>query len=524
MAISASSASFEFQLHPIGPEVLAGLIVHPIDAAPQLLRDFRKISAEADDQLTVWVVLRKAPPLPFLPEQWHGREILAFAACYAGDIADGEKAMARLRALGEPIADVIGPQPFTGMAGGLRSGADTRGAQLLEEPRFHRPVRRGHRRSCSARLRPCPTRNAKSSLAISAARWRGSPTDATAFPQRAAHFTMNVHTRWQDPAMDAACVGWARDLFYRIAPFAVGSVYVNFMPEDEPERLGAAYGGNMARLRAIKSAYDPDNLFRVNHNIQPAPVTSTGQVTRRAGRARRPAGAPRGPLLGGDGRGMWSGMEIALAGTPLVARASGALWWPAERLLCVADLHLGKSERLARRGGALLPPYETRRDARPARGGDRGARSRDRRLPRRQLRRLRRRRGARGRRRGAAHRADGRARLGLDRRQPRSGAAAARRAHLAELRRAPLDLPPRARRPDAAPGEVSGHYHPKLRLPLRGASLSRPCFLFDAHRLILPAFGAYTGGLRADHPGAPGAASGPVRAILTGEPCLLVPG
>lgn len=80
---------FTFQAHPIGPEVMSGLIIHPIDAAPTLLREFRKICAQAEDELTVWAVMRKAPPLPFLPTEWHGREVLIFAACYAGAMADG---------------------------------------------------------------------------------------------------------------------------------------------------------------------------------------------------------------------------------------------------------------------------------------------------------------------------------------------------------------------------------------------------------------------------------------------------
>jgi FAD/FMN-containing dehydrogenase len=79
---------------------------------------------------------------------------------------------------------------------------------------------------------------------------------------------MNVHTRWADPAQDKACITWARDLFNRTAPFAAGSVYVNFMPSDDEGRMPEAYGSNFDRLRKIKAKYDPQNLFRLNHNIQ----------------------------------------------------------------------------------------------------------------------------------------------------------------------------------------------------------------------------------------------------------------
>ena len=93
---------------------------------------------------------------------------------------------------------------------------------------------------------------------------------ATACPQRRSHFLMNVHTRWRDAADDAACIGWAHDLFDSMTAHAAGSVYVDFMPEDDKERVGAAYGGNLERLTAVMAAYDPANLLRLNHNIRPA--------------------------------------------------------------------------------------------------------------------------------------------------------------------------------------------------------------------------------------------------------------
>ncbi|MCA0922814.1 FAD-binding oxidoreductase [Pseudooceanicola nanhaiensis] len=261
-------SSFEFRAHPVGPEVLSGLVIHPFEAAADLLPKFQELCDRAPDDLTIWSVLRKAPPLPFLPEDWHGREVLIFAACYAGDMAEGEAAMRELRALGTPIVDVIGPHPFTGwqaafdplLAPGarnywksrdfLRLGAGTIGAILdavgdLPDPQSE--VFIAHVGGAMARV----------------------AADATAYPQRAGHFVMNVHTRWDDPVKDTACIDWARQLFRDTAADAAPSVYVNFMPEDEPDRLGEAYGGNMQRLQEIKARYDPGNLLRVNHNIRP---------------------------------------------------------------------------------------------------------------------------------------------------------------------------------------------------------------------------------------------------------------
>src|SRR5258705_7061230 len=106
--------AFEYKLPPVGPEGIAGLIVHPFDQAKELLEAYRKFVATAPDEVTAWVVLRQAPPLPFLPPEWHGREIVGFAVCAIGDKAAAEKAGAPVRAIGKPIADVIGPSPFAG--------------------------------------------------------------------------------------------------------------------------------------------------------------------------------------------------------------------------------------------------------------------------------------------------------------------------------------------------------------------------------------------------------------------------
>jgi uncharacterized protein len=213
---------------------------------------------------------------------------------------------------------------------------------------------------------------------------------------------------------------------------------------------------------------------------------------------------------------------LLLAAARLEARASGALWWPEEGLLCVADLHLGKSERLARRGGPLLPPYETGETL------DRLAAEILRLAPRRVVCL-----GDSFDDRAAARAlgdADGERLISLmagrdwiwieGNHDPGPVALGGR--HLAELRLGPLVFRHQALR-EARPGEVSGHYHPKARLAARGSGISRPCFLADATRLILPAFGAYTGGLRCDHPALAALLRPDARAVLTGTPCASVP-
>ncbi|KEO50990.1 FAD-binding oxidoreductase [Thioclava pacifica] len=269
-------SSFEFQAHAIGPEVLSGLIIHPFADAAALLPKFQELCDQAPDELTVWSVLRKAPPLPFLPEEWHGREVLIFAACYAGDMAKGEEAMRELRALGTPIVDVIGPHPFTGWQAAF-DPLLTPGARNYWKSRDFLKLGPGTMKAVLGSVEDLPDPQCEIFIAHVGGAMARVASDATAYPQRDSHFTMNVHTRWDDPAKDAACIAWARDLFNATAADAAPSVYVNFMPEDDTDRLGEAYGGNLNRLQEIKARYDPANLFRVNHNIEPQRVQQAAQ-------------------------------------------------------------------------------------------------------------------------------------------------------------------------------------------------------------------------------------------------------
>jgi FAD/FMN-containing dehydrogenase len=262
---------FTFRLHPVGPEVFAGLVVYPFDDMPAVVEQYRTFVASAPEDLTAWLVFRKAPPLPFLPAEWHGREVVVIAFVYAGDVATGARVVEPLRRFGRPVGEHVGPMPYAAfqqafdplLTPGARNywkshdlrqvsdGASAVIRQFVERmPSPHCEIFVGHLGGASARV----------------------PTDAMAFSRRDAEFIVNVHTRWEQPADDARCVGWAREFFTAMAPHAMGSVYLNFMPEDEAERVPAAFGPNYGRLAAIKAKYDPKNLFRMNQNIQPAGV------------------------------------------------------------------------------------------------------------------------------------------------------------------------------------------------------------------------------------------------------------
>lgn len=261
--------SFEYRLHAVAPEVVAGLIVHPFAQAKDLLEGYRNFVASAPNEVTVWVVLRKAPPLPFLPAEVHGKEILVFAVCAVGDMQAAEKAVKPLRSLGKPIADVVGPHPFVGW----QTAFDpllTPGARNYWKSHDFKTLDDGLIETMLDAVGKLPTPECEIFLGHLGGAVNRIPADATAYPHRDVNFILNVHTRWRDPAQDKECVAWARQLFDAAAPFATGGVYVNFMPEDEAQRVPkGAYGANYERLAQLKGTYDPGNLFRMNQNIQP---------------------------------------------------------------------------------------------------------------------------------------------------------------------------------------------------------------------------------------------------------------
>jgi len=260
--------SFEFRLHEIGPQILAGLIIHPLSAAGEVLRFYRDFMPGTPEEFSCWSVLRKAPPIPVVPEEWHGKHILALAVCYSGKIDEGEKVARPLRSFGKPIADLVAPHQYTDwqmaldplLTPGMRNYWKTHDFVELSDGLIDVLL------EYAKRIPDPQTEIACANLGGAVSR---VPARATAYTHRDAEFVLNVHGRWEDPAKDSECIGWARDLFKAAAPFATGGAYVNFMTEEEHDRVRSAYGVNYDRLSEVKRKYDPENLFRMNQNIKP---------------------------------------------------------------------------------------------------------------------------------------------------------------------------------------------------------------------------------------------------------------
>jgi FAD/FMN-containing dehydrogenase len=259
---------FEFKLHPVGPQVLSGLIVFALKDAPSALKQFREHAKTLGEDTTIFAVMRKAPPLPFLPPQVHGTEIIAFAVFHAGDPVQGQKAIDPLRKFGTVIGEHVGMQPYTAwqkafdplLTPGSRNYWKSHNFVELSDGAIDVAVK-------YVQNLPSPHCEVFFAL-IGGATARPTP-EATAYSHRDALYVCNIHGRWDTAAEDAKCIEWARAFFREAEPYATGGVYVNFITDDESDRVKAAYGPGYDRLAALKVRYDPGNLFRMNQNIRP---------------------------------------------------------------------------------------------------------------------------------------------------------------------------------------------------------------------------------------------------------------
>lgn len=260
---------FEFALHPVGPQVTAGLIVFPADAGRAVLHGYRAIAAGLPDDVAVWAVLRQAPPLPCLPPDAHGLGMVALAVCATGAPDAAAALLAPLRRLAPVLGEHVGTMPYAAwqqafdalLTPGARNYWKSHNFATLNDAAIDTVL------DFAARV---PTPHCEIFLAQFGGRANAPAGDATAYPHRDVEFVMNVHGRWTDAADDARGVAWARAFFDAVAPHAAGSVYSNFMTGDEGTRIPAAYGQNHGRLAQIKKGYDPRSLFRMNQNVAPA--------------------------------------------------------------------------------------------------------------------------------------------------------------------------------------------------------------------------------------------------------------
>ena len=266
---------FSFRTRPVGPTVLGGMVVHDFADAAEVARRFRAFTEQAPEDVGALLVLRRAPPAPFLPESVHGRLIAAIALCHTGSLERAERDLADLRGAGRPLADAVAAKPFrTHQA--MLDAAQAPGRHYYWKSEFLSVVSDG----AIATLVEHAGRIASPHSSVllmqlgGAARHAAAADPATAL--REAGYVLNIAAAWEDPAQSDTHVAWAREFWRAMRPHAAGTVYMNFLTGDEyAGRLPEAYRADVAdRLARVKRRYDPDNVFHHNANIVPASQAS----------------------------------------------------------------------------------------------------------------------------------------------------------------------------------------------------------------------------------------------------------
>ena len=259
---------FEFQLHKVGPDVLAGLMVFPFKDAKSVLKKYRKFVQKIPNELNVWAILRQAPPLPFLPKRVHGKEVVILAILYSGEIKQGQKLIKPLRRFAKAHGEHTGAMPYEAWQQGF-DPLLTPGARNYWKSHNFSELNDGALDAIIEYAGKLPSPQCEIFIGLLGGKAAKVSPDAMAYGNRDANFILNVHSRWDKAKDDTRCISWARDFFDASAPYATGGVYINFVTQDETDRIAAAYGKNYNKLVRIKNKYDPNNLFRVNHNIKP---------------------------------------------------------------------------------------------------------------------------------------------------------------------------------------------------------------------------------------------------------------
>jgi len=263
------ATSFEYRLHSVGPQVIAGGVLHAFSDAPDVFRFFADFVATAPDELSVTAsTFRASPGMPTAPEM-HGELVTMLAVCWVGEPADGERALRPLRSFGRPLADLVAPMPYTT----LQSGSDA------AYPSGQRNYWKSHyvdeiSDAVIATLIEHAPRMTSPQSSFYFQHLGGAISrpgiDTAAFGHRDAVFDFAMLTVWQDPAEDAEHLTWARDFAAAMQPHATG-VYVNNLGVEGADRVRAAYApATYERLVALKDVYDPNNVFRLNQNVAPS--------------------------------------------------------------------------------------------------------------------------------------------------------------------------------------------------------------------------------------------------------------
>jgi hypothetical protein len=256
------ATGFEYALHPVGPTITGGPIVHPVAHGRALLEFFRDSTRSLPDEHTLFATLTHAP-------DGSGTPVAALVTCHCGPLEDAERAMQPLKQFGSPMLDAVGPMPYAQL-NGMLDGNFPKGGLNYWKSNFLAELSNAAIETMIDCFARCPTPMGQLLLEHFHGAVARHDAGDTAFPHRREGYNFLVLAQWRQPADTSACVAWARETHERMQPFFAAGRYVNYLDDDEAgDPVAAAYGPNYRRLQQIKARYDPRNFFRMNQNIRP---------------------------------------------------------------------------------------------------------------------------------------------------------------------------------------------------------------------------------------------------------------
>jgi len=261
----------DYKLYPVGPEIVGGLVAWPASEAPRVLELYRKLVDEVPRELTVVALMRPAPPAAWLPQEWHGKPIVALLAVHTGNPDEGEKLVAPIKSFGNPIGDVLIRRPYVQMQS-LLDATQPKGRRYYWKSEYLAAIDRELCEKAIEYASKIPSPHSSVILWQMSGALNDLPDDHSAVGNRNAHYLFNLGSAWERAEDDDVNIGWARDAWNEMKRFSTGGTYINFLTQDEtPERVEAALGSSLERLARIKAKWDAENVFRTNRNIKPAP-------------------------------------------------------------------------------------------------------------------------------------------------------------------------------------------------------------------------------------------------------------
>ncbi len=262
---------FTFRLHALRPQITGGLVVWDAEQAREVFDVYREVVETASRDLSVAMIMRLAPQAPFIPQQWHGKLILGALVCHIGDHAQAAKDLAPLRRTGRPVADTVMHKPYVEQQALSGRMQPPKGMHNYSKSEFLARLDGGMIEALQQQAELITSPLSLQLFQLGGA-LRDQELGATSFANRDAAYNFVAAGSWSPESADAEThLAWVRSAWEAIRPYSTGGNYINVQTADEDDsRIREAYRQNLERLKQVKAAYDPDNFFRVNRNIQPA--------------------------------------------------------------------------------------------------------------------------------------------------------------------------------------------------------------------------------------------------------------